>query len=85
MFKRVRSFGLLSVLTLAVVTLISLILLNTIRFDGSIRAMFDREQGLYDQSMPTRSQSYWLEALALVSRFDPVASPVTTLRKSFNK
>lgn len=70
MFKRARSFGLFSVLTLAVVTLLSLVLLNTIRFDGSIRAIFDREQGLYDQSMPTRSQSYWLEALTLISQFD---------------
>lgn len=74
MFKRSRSFGLFSILSLSVITVLSLMLLNTVRFDGSIRAIFDREHGLYDQSFASRSQTYWLGALKLIPELNESGS-----------
>lgn len=76
-----RTLSLIGLTSLSIVVVITLILLNNVRFDGSLRAMFNRDHGIYDQAMVERSQGYLLNVLPLVKQIEAGKDDVEILRE----
>ncbi|SBS28510.1 putative diguanylate cyclase YedQ [Marinomonas aquimarina] len=80
MNKPSRTLSFISLTLLSVVFTLTLALLNTVRFDDSLRAIFNRDHGLYDQALSERSQSYLLNVLPLMEPLQSEPSDRDDLR-----
>ena len=76
-----RTLSYIGLLLLSIVVVFTLVLLNTVRFDDSLRAIFNRDHGLYDQAFSERSQSYLINALPLLKEMEARPSDMEALRE----
>lgn len=76
-----RTLSVIGLILLSIVVVITLVLLNNVRFDDSLRAMFNRDHGIYDQAMAERSQDYLLEVLPLIKQLEAGEGKVEAVRE----
>lgn len=76
-----RTLSLVGLMLLSIVVVVTLVLLNNVRFDGSLRAMFNRDHGVYDQALVERSQGYLLNVLPLMQQIVTGNGNIETLRQ----
>ncbi|MCO4786060.1 MAG: GGDEF domain-containing protein [Marinomonas atlantica] len=81
MVKPSRTLSVVSVGLLSVTVVITLVLLNTVRFDGSLRALFNRDHGIYDHAMVDRSKKYLLNTLPLIEDFNDSVEEISPVRE----
>lgn len=81
MSKPSKTLSLVGLISLAIITVITLVLLNNIRFDESLRALFNRDHGLYDEAMGDRSKRYLLNVLPMIGQLNNPSLDSDKLRR----
>ena len=81
MTKPSRTLSILGVGLLSITVVVTLVLVNTVRFDGSLRALFNRDHGIYDHAMVDRSKKYLLNVLPLIETLNDAAEENLAVRE----